>query len=253
MGVPLYVICHFSLIAFNYFSLSLIFGNLITLCLVMFLLGFILYGTRCASWTWVAISFPMLGKFLTIISSNIFSGPFSLSSPSGIPIMQMLLHLIFSILWVTHPAVMGFDFTVIVPLLPSHCGFSFVFGWGVSFLVSSSVFLSMIAQQLVVILVFSQEGVRARLSTPPSLFLSTNPFHNPHSKEKCGKRASQDEQGSLVRLWVSRQAWAGSGPLLQQHLSGTAPVSPTAKGLQAPLRSRFLTGIFVRILFSTTF
>ena len=33
----------------------------------------------------------------------------------------------------THPAVMGFDFIVIVPLLPSHCGFSFVFGCGVSF------------------------------------------------------------------------------------------------------------------------
>ena len=47
--------------------------------------------------------------------------------------------------------VMGFDFIVIVPLLPSHCSFSFVFGCGVSFLVSSSVFLSMIVQQLVVI------------------------------------------------------------------------------------------------------
>ena len=66
---------------------------------------------------------------------------------------------------------MGFDFTVIVPLLPSHCGFSFVFGCGVSFLGSSSVFLSMIVQQVVVILVFSQEGVRARPSTPPSCFL----------------------------------------------------------------------------------
>ena len=67
---------------------------------------------------------------------------------------------------------MGFDFTVIVRLLPSHCGFSFVFGCGVSFWVSSSVFLSMIVQQLVVILVFSQEGVRARPSTLPSWFLS---------------------------------------------------------------------------------
>ena len=65
---------------------------------------------------------------------------------------------------------MGFDFTVTVPFLLSHCGFSFVFGCGVSFLVSSSVFLSMIVQQLVVILVFSQEGVRARPSTPPSWF-----------------------------------------------------------------------------------
>ena len=80
MGVPLYVICHFSLAALNNFSLSLIFANLITTCLGVFLLGFILPGTLCASWTWVVISFPMLGKFSTIISSNIFSGPFSLSS-----------------------------------------------------------------------------------------------------------------------------------------------------------------------------
>ena len=64
---------------------------------------------------------------------------------------------------------MGFDFAEIAPLLPSHCGFSFVFG--VSFLVSSSVFLSVIVQQLVVILVFSQEGVRTRPSTPPTWFL----------------------------------------------------------------------------------
>ena len=65
---------------------------------------------------------------------------------------------------------MGFDFIVIAPLLPSHCGFSFVFGCGVSFLVGSSVFLSMAVQQLVVILVFSQEGVRARPSTLPTWF-----------------------------------------------------------------------------------
>ena len=70
---------------------------------------------------------------------------------------------------------MGFDFTLIAPLLLSHCGFSFVFGCGVSFLVRSSVFLSMTVQQLVVIPVFSQEGVRARPSTPPSWFLPS-PF-----------------------------------------------------------------------------
>ena len=63
---------------------------------------------------------------------------------------------------------MGFDFIVIVPPLLSHCGFSFVFGCGVSILVSSSVFLSMIVQQLVVIPVLSQGGVRACPSTPPS-------------------------------------------------------------------------------------
>ena len=62
----------------------------------------------------------------------------------------------------------GFDFIVIAPLLPSHCGFSFVFGYGVSSLVGSSVFLSMAVQQLVVISVLSKEEVSARPSTPPS-------------------------------------------------------------------------------------
>ena len=71
---------------------------------------------------------------------------------------------------------MGFDFTVIVPLLPSLCGFSFVFGGGVFFLVSSSVFLLMIVQQLVVILVFSQEGVRACPSALPSWFRASSAF-----------------------------------------------------------------------------
>ena len=71
---------------------------------------------------------------------------------------------------------MGFDFTVIAPILLCHCGFSFVFGCGVSFLVSTSVFLSMIVQQIVVILVFSQEGVRARRSTLPSSFLPTTEY-----------------------------------------------------------------------------
>ena len=63
---------------------------------------------------------------------------------------------------------MGFDFIVIAPLLPSHCSFSFVFACGVSVLVSSSVFLSMVVQQLVVIPVFLKEGVRACPSTLPS-------------------------------------------------------------------------------------
>ena len=71
-------------------------------------------------------------------------------------------------MWVTHTTVMGFDFIVITPLLLCHCGFSFVFECGVSFLVSSSVFLLMIVQQLVVIPVLSQEGVSACPSTLPS-------------------------------------------------------------------------------------
>ena len=96
MGIPLCVICCFSLAAFNICSLCLIFVNLINMCLGVFLLGFILIGTLWVSWTWVIISFPILGKFSTIISSSIFSWSFFLSSSSGTPMIQMLECLILS-------------------------------------------------------------------------------------------------------------------------------------------------------------
>ena len=45
MGIPLCVICCFSLAAFNICSLSLLFVNLINMCLAVFRHGFILFGT----------------------------------------------------------------------------------------------------------------------------------------------------------------------------------------------------------------
>ena len=75
MGIPLCVICCFYLAAFNFCSLCLIFINLTNMCPGVFYLGFILFGTLWVSWAWVVISFPILGKFSTIISSSIFSWP----------------------------------------------------------------------------------------------------------------------------------------------------------------------------------
>ena len=86
----------FFLAAFNICSLCLIFINLINMCLGVFHLGFILFGTLWVSWTWVAISFPILGKFSTIISSSISSWPFFLSSSSETPVSRMLWHLTLS-------------------------------------------------------------------------------------------------------------------------------------------------------------
>ena len=48
IGSPLDIICSFSLVAFNNFSLSLIFVNLIKICLGLFLLGFNLYDSALA-------------------------------------------------------------------------------------------------------------------------------------------------------------------------------------------------------------
>ena len=90
MGIPLCVICCLSLAAFNICFLCSVFVNLINMCLGVFRLGFILFGTLWVSWTWVIISFPSLGKFSTIISSSIFSWSFFLSSSSGTPMIWML-------------------------------------------------------------------------------------------------------------------------------------------------------------------
>ena len=58
---------------FHILSLCLVFVSLISMCPGMFPLGFFLYGTLCASWPWLTISFSTLGKFSAIISSKIFS------------------------------------------------------------------------------------------------------------------------------------------------------------------------------------
>ena len=92
MGITLCVICCFSFAAFNSCSLCLIFVNLINMCLGVFCLGFVLFGTLWVFWTWVAISFPILGKFSAIIYSSNFSWPFFLSSSSGTPMIRMLVH-----------------------------------------------------------------------------------------------------------------------------------------------------------------
>ena len=63
---------------------------------------------------------------------------------------------------------MGFDLITFVPLLLPHCSFFFVFGHGVCFSGGFQHLLSMVIQQLVVILVLSQE----EMSTCPSTLLS---------------------------------------------------------------------------------
>ena len=75
---------------------------------------------------------------------------------------------LFSCLWAAHRAGIGFDFIVIVSLLPSRCGFFFVFGCGYLFLVGPSILLSMVFQQLIANLVLLQKEMSTRPSTPPS-------------------------------------------------------------------------------------
>ena len=118
MGIPLCIVSWFSLVAFNNCSLCFIFIRLINMCLGVFHLGFILFGTLLVYWTWVAISFPILGKFLIIISSSIFLWPFFLSSSSGTPMFQMLGHLKLSQRSVRLSSFLFTFFSSLLPLLP---------------------------------------------------------------------------------------------------------------------------------------
>ena len=83
------------------------------------------------------------------------------------------LVLLLSSLWVIHLVSVGFDFIIIVPLVPSCCSHYFVLDMGYLFLVGSSILLSLVVQQLVVILVFSQKEMSARHSTLPSWIRSS--------------------------------------------------------------------------------
>ena len=80
MGFPCMWFVAFPLWLLVFFSFYLIFVGLISMCLAVFLLGFISHGILCASSTRVSVSFSILGKLLAINSSNIFSDPFSLFS-----------------------------------------------------------------------------------------------------------------------------------------------------------------------------
>ena len=64
--------------------------------------------------------------------------------------------------------VWGLILNVILPILPSCWGFSFVLECVISFLVGSNILPSMVVQQLVAILEFSLE----KMSTHPSTLLS---------------------------------------------------------------------------------
>ena len=71
MGNPLYIICCFSLVAFVF-----------NFCQLDFYVAWCGPPWVYPAWDslcfldWVSVSFPMLGKFSAVTSSNIFSGPF---------------------------------------------------------------------------------------------------------------------------------------------------------------------------------
>ena len=80
----------FSLAVFK--ILSLIFDNLIIMCLSIDLFEFNLFGDIWKSWIWISISPPRFGKYSVSISLNKLSSLFLLSS--GTPVMHVLVLLL---------------------------------------------------------------------------------------------------------------------------------------------------------------
>ena len=84
LGTPLQVTVSFSLAAFRNFSLSLILGNLMMMCLGVFLFESNFFGTLWASWTsWKSISLDW-GSFPSLfvqISFQFFVLPLLLLAP----------------------------------------------------------------------------------------------------------------------------------------------------------------------------
>ena len=64
----MYVTDLFSLAAFNILRLSLIFDNLIILCLSVYVFGFVLFVIFQAFWIWLFVFFSKFQKFSAIIS-----------------------------------------------------------------------------------------------------------------------------------------------------------------------------------------
>ena len=95
-----------------------------------------------------------------------------------------ILVLMFSSLWVTHPAGMGFDFVVICPSYLLAVASSFSLDMEYLFLVGSRVLLSMVVQQLVVILVLLQKA-RGGGGVEHTSFYSAIFYQNPLPEPFC--------------------------------------------------------------------
>ena len=96
------------------------------MCLGVSLFGSTLFGTLCASWIYMSISFTKLAKLSFIIFSNRFPIYCSFSS-SGMPVMQMLhclklsqrLLMLSPLFWIPFSFCCS-DWLFLLPYVPNH-------------------------------------------------------------------------------------------------------------------------------------
>lgn len=91
----LYLLCHFSLSAFEIVSSSLIFSSLTMKCLDVVFFVFIKLAVVWVSWIYKRMS-PTMGKFHPLFLQKNFFSVHSLSSPSRTPVTPVLDHLTLS-------------------------------------------------------------------------------------------------------------------------------------------------------------
>ena len=84
------------------------------MCIEVGLFGSILFGTLCASWTCMSISFTKLGKFSFLTFSNRFPVSCPFFSPSGTLIMHILEYLKLSQRLLILSSYFGFFFPFVV-------------------------------------------------------------------------------------------------------------------------------------------
>ena len=94
MEVLVCFFCHFPLVDFHIFSLSLIFANLITMCLAVLFFGFNLPGTLFTSQTWLRGFLSHVWEVFSYSLLKYLLDPFSISYHFWTPIMQMMVCLI---------------------------------------------------------------------------------------------------------------------------------------------------------------
>lgn len=73
-----YVTYHFSLAAFNLFSLALAFCSVVIMCLHVISFGLILFGVEWTSWRYKLMFFLKFEKLIAIIYADLFSWIFML-------------------------------------------------------------------------------------------------------------------------------------------------------------------------------
>ena len=159
---------------------------------------------------WISVLFFRFGKFLAVSLSTTFSAVFSLTSPCGTSVMQMLVHFVLSKKSLKLFSLLKFCF----PFCFSHCVISIILSSGS--LICSSIWLLLIPSSvlfisvIIYIYIFTLTGLLIFFSSLLNFSLCSSISFSSSVAGRCGL--------GLVRrigllLWIRSSAypWKGEG------------------------------------------